>query len=205
MPDLLNENLQTFLDRLADRTPTPGGGGATALNGAIACAQARMVVAYSINPKTDPSAREALEDAAGQLKRCDQMLRQLISEDAVAYENMAAVRKAARQDDRQTGDFTAAVLAAITVPMEMAAVASTALKVMDDVKSLASRYLLSDLGVAAALAHATARAARYSVRVNVREINDVQQREEHINQVNSMVEHCAAHCASIEEYVSDHL
>ncbi len=205
MTDLLDGNLHTFLDRLAERTPTPGGGGATALCGAVACAQARMVVAYSTTKKTDPGAHEALEHAAGRLERCDRMLRRLIAEDAAGYENLAAVGKAARQDEGRTGEYQVALAAAIAVPLEMAAVASTALKIMDEVKTMANPRLLSDLGVAAVVAESTARAARYSVRVNVREISDAKQRSEYHAQIDSIVDHCINHRASVESYVLNRL
>ncbi len=47
MDDLTKLTVESFLDEVADRTPTPGGGAVSALAGALACAMARMVAAYS--------------------------------------------------------------------------------------------------------------------------------------------------------------
>ncbi len=38
-----------FLKRLSEKTPTPGGGAVCALNGAIACAQLKMICEYTKN------------------------------------------------------------------------------------------------------------------------------------------------------------
>ncbi len=179
--------LDRFLGALASRTPTPGGGAAAGACGAIACALAEMVAAYSVakpavggGQTSAASASTASASTAGggsppdpaqaiqaRLAVCRRMLRQLMDEDAAAYEAMTAARREAKADASFKPAYESAALAATRVPMEIMAASATSLALMDELKDRASRFLLSDLGAAAAMALAAARAADYSVRVNL--------------------------------------
>lgn len=205
MDDLTKLSLDSFLDRTADRTPTPGGGGVTGGAGALACALARMVTAYSTGKKTEPADRARLETTAGLLHRADQLLRALITQDAVAYTNMTEAAKVAKDDPSSRAAYDDAVLAAAAVPMEMAAIASNVLSTMDGCKNIVNRFLLSDLAIVAVLADATARAARYTVQVNARELNDIAGRAKFLSDTDEILENCARHRDSIETYVRGHL
>jgi formiminotetrahydrofolate cyclodeaminase len=205
MDDLAALSIDEFLDRVADRTPTPGGGGVAGLAGALACTMGRMVAAYSIKRSTVAPACARVESLSGQLKVTDQLLRGLITQDGVAYGEMTAARKALQDGRLEAPAYHNAVLRAIAVPMEMSAAVSRALAAMDAFKVDANPYLLSDLGVAAVLAHATARAASYSVRINVAELTDEGMRERIVTDVEQTVQRCTEHCDSIEAYVRGHL
>ena len=145
---------------------------------------------------------------ASRLHRADQLIRALITQDATAYADMVAHRKeakAAGDDATAQTAYAAAVLAALAVPMEMAAVASNALATIDEFKTAANRYLLSDLAIAAVLADATARAARYSLRINAFELSDGPTRVEILANADRIVERCTHHLESVESFVRDHV
>jgi formiminotetrahydrofolate cyclodeaminase len=214
MDDLTKLGIDEFLDRTADRTPTPGGGSVTAAAAALACALARMVAAFSSGKKTTPPVRTQVEETARRLHRADQLLRALITRDATSYAGMTEAAKdwkaasaagPVEQDASVRKVYADAVLAAVAVPLEVAAIASNALATMDEFKAVASQYLLSDLAIAAILADATARAARYTVHVNAREFDDAATRGTVLAEIDGIIEHCAGHRASVEEFVRDHL
>jgi len=210
MNDLTEQSLETFLDAVAKRGPTPGGGSVTATAGALAASLARMAVAYSVGSETVGGAHptELIESVAAQLRRVDQRLRALITQDAEAYAAMTATAKAAKATPGGSPEQAAhdhAVMGAIAVPMETAALASQALSAMDDVKEITNPYLLSDLGVAATLAGATVRAARLMVLVNAPEVRNATTRAKLLADIDAVVEHGAAHAESIESRVSGHL
>ncbi|UCE59956.1 MAG: cyclodeaminase/cyclohydrolase family protein [Phycisphaerales bacterium] len=205
MDDFTQLNVAKFLDQVADRTPTPGGGGVTGLAGAAACAMGRMVAAYSVGKKTGPEKRRQVEAVMAHLARADQLMRALITRDAEAYKTMADAAKAKGEDPSTQSAYQDAVLAAIAVPMEMAAISSAALSTMAEFAGIASKYLISDLGIAAVLADAAARAAAYSVLVNAREITDASVKAKVLSDLGAMLEHCAQHRESIEATVADRL
>ena len=204
MNDFTAPTIDDFLDSLAARTPTPGGGSVTAAAGALSCAMARMVAAYSVRKKTESAVREQIESAAERLEEADRLLRNLMVQDAEAYEHMTAAAKVAKENASAKAAHQEAVLAAISVPVEMAALASDVLVVMDEFKAAASPYLLSDLGVAAVLAEATARAAWFSVRVNVCELTDDRTPVKVMADIDQVVARCAPLRQSIESFVRAH-
>ncbi len=230
MDDFAKLSVDDFLNQVAERTPTPGGGGVTGAAGALACALAHMVAAYSVGKRTDPAVKARIEAAASRLHNADEILRALITQDATAYADMTeAAKKVTQAADVKPrgpshaeatssssrspprpkraaqGTYTEAVMAAIAVPMEMAGVASEALAAMDRLKTVASRHLLSDLGIAAVLAEATGRAARYTISTNVGELTDGAVRKKLLADIDQVVAHCAGYRESIEAFVRDRL
>ncbi len=197
--------LEDFLDQVAARVPTPGGGGVTAATGALACAMARMVAAYSMGKKTSPGNRMRVGALGQRLQRADELLRALVTQDGIAYTKMTEAIKNAGENPKDKEKLAAAVMGAIAVPMEMAALVSEILAIMNEFKGMANRYLLSDLGVAAVLADATARAARYSIQVNLGQLEDEDTRAKVRREIDETVDHCSRHRASVESFVRGNL
>lgn len=178
-----------FLDRLAAKTPTPGGGGAAAITGAIGCALARMVAAYSVGKAGDAAAEAQLAHSLASLERADQMLRRLVDEDAAAYTELTAARRAARADAAQQTAYQAAVRIAATVPLETAAIASAVIETIDSIKACANPHLMSDLAAAAEIVRAAARAAACTVRANAPLIADEHDRASISEQLDTILLH----------------
>ena len=105
MDDLAGLSIDEFLNRVADRTPTPGGGAVAGLAGALACAMGRMVAAYSLRKDAAAPVREQVESVAGQLAVADQLLRGLISRDGAAYAAMTEARKAVREGRAEASTY----------------------------------------------------------------------------------------------------
>src|SRR5262245_5876212 len=85
MQPLASYTIADFLEALAARTPTPGGGAVASAVGATAAALARMVVAYSLGKKSLAAHQPALEIAARELDVARALLLRLADEDAAAY------------------------------------------------------------------------------------------------------------------------
>jgi formiminotetrahydrofolate cyclodeaminase len=205
MNEFTKLKLDDFFNRIADRTPTPGGGAVAAASGALACAMGRMVAAYSIGKKTEPTRRVRVESVLDRLARADRAMRRLIVEDAAAYTRLTEAAKAIRESESAKPEHQAALATAILVPLEMMGLAVETLAVLDEFKEDASRYLLSDLGVAAVLAEATAHAARYSVLVNLRDLQQVEDRRHTHTEVAHLLDRSSRHRESIEDFVSPFL
>ena len=205
MDELTSLKLETLLDRVADRAPTPGGGSVAATAGALACALARMAAAYSVNQRTPSDQRKRIDDTAAKLRRVDELLRALITRDATVYAAMTAAAKATKDDPAAGPARERAVLDALAVPMQTAALASQALTLMDEMKEVTNPYLLSDLGVAAVLAGATAKASRYMVLVNAAEVGSPAVRDKLLAESDAILRHCAARAEAVEAFVERYL
>ena len=202
MEDFASLSVHEFLGATAKRIPVPGGGAVAALSGALSSAMARMVAAYSIGKNTSEQVRPKIEEVSKRLSRADHLFRALMTQDAEAYASMTAAAKA-RREESESGSkaYQDAVLAAIGVPMEMAALAADTLETLDSFKTMASRHLISDLGVASVLAEATAQAAAYSVRINLRELAASDLRLKIEADLDKTLDRCTAGRDSLERFV----
>jgi len=179
--------LNGFLDALAARNATPGGGAVAAAGGALACALARMVAAYSKSNKADPHAQRIVVESAEQLERADALLRGLLLEDMRAYDALTEATRRARDDASAKPDHQAALMVAAMVPMEVAATACESLAIVERLQPAASRHLVSDLGVASVLAEATVRAASYMVYVNAYALDDPEIRQKVNHEIDQLL------------------
>jgi formiminotetrahydrofolate cyclodeaminase len=208
-----------FLDRVAARTPTPGGGSVTCLAGALGCALGRMVVAYSLMAKTESPVRARLESAARRLQLADELFRGLVTRDAQVFELLQAAAKSSKsgQADSKVGNqkrmadeikkpastpsvFANAVLDALAVPLEAAAAAAEALEMLDEERGLLNKHMLSDLGAAAALLDGVAAASAYFVKVNAAQLPDAETRGRVLADIEAIVLRAGRHRRAIEAF-----
>ncbi len=201
MDDLTKWSFDEFLNAVARKAPTPGGGSVAGAAGALACALARMAAEYSMGKNTKPSVRDKTAAILNRLRGADEILRGLVTQDAIAYAAMSAAGKAARENPAAKSAYQEAVLAAVAVPLEAAAVGAHALSAMDELKDLANPLLLSDLGVAAVLVEAAARAAWYMVTVNLPELTDAAMRAKLRGNIDETIRRCEAYRRSVEAFV----
>lgn len=197
--------LDEFLDAVAARQPTPGGGAVAGAAGALACAMARMVAAYSTKKHADPEPARAVTELTAHLERADRVFRSLVAEDARAYTALTEAARRLKDHPDTKADHDTALRVAIAVPMQMAAAACETLRLLKRLLPVANRYLLSDLGVAAVLADATARAAYQMVRVNTALLDDATARHEMEHQTLQLTTNARRVLADIESDLNERL
>jgi methenyltetrahydrofolate cyclohydrolase len=153
-PDsFLDQPVRDLLDQLAARTPTPGGGGAAAVTGAMAAGLVAMAARFSA--KQLPEAG----DLADQADRLRFMAAQLADMDARAYTAVLATRGPERKE---------ALLAAAMMPLEIAAIGARVAALAVRVAEAGNPNLRGDAVTGALLAAASARSAACLVDINVR-------------------------------------
>jgi formiminotetrahydrofolate cyclodeaminase len=166
----LDEPLPSWIAALASATPTPGGGGASALTGALAGALAEMVGQLTVGRTkfrdVEPAVRAILATLA---ERRAELLR-LVDEDAHAYTAVSAAYAMARASDDERRDRDAAIQRALVHAMEPPrSVAVASLRVLQLARELAeigNPTVASDAGCAALLAEAAVRCAGLNVLAN---------------------------------------
>ncbi len=170
-PILATRTLGDFLDQLAAKTPTPGGGAVASAVGALGTALGDMVLAYSIGKKNLAEHEPKLREASATLGRARLVLLELAAEDEEAYGLVNELSRLPADDERRSGLPEATVVAA-RVPLACMAACIGVLGVLEALPGITNRYLRSDLAIAAILAEAATRAAAWNVRVNLPGIED---------------------------------
>jgi formiminotetrahydrofolate cyclodeaminase len=186
-----NTTLGRFLEAAAARQPAPGGGSVTALVGALAASMGEMVVNYSLGKKGLEAHQPDLRAALAELTRARGLMLQLMAEDQLAYEALAAARKLPENSPQRRDQYPAALLACISTPQAVAAAAVAVLGLCDRLVDISNRHLLSDLAVSADLAMATVRCAVYNVRVNLTDVTDPADRQAIEASVGQVLSHAA--------------
>jgi formiminotetrahydrofolate cyclodeaminase len=190
-------SIAVFLDALAARQPTPGGGSVAALAGALAAATGEMAVNYSLGKKDLAAFAGELQPVKEQLQHARDVLVGLMVEDQGVYQALSAARKTPESDPQRKAKIDAALLAAIRIPEAIGASAVAILDECDRIINFVNFHLLSDLAVCADLAMATARCAVYNIRVNLADVTDPADRQ----RIESTMSHLLTRAAALIQKV----
>ena len=166
--DWTSEPLRDYLLRLGSAAPTPGGGSAAALAGALAAALGRMVVSVAQEKSPHPDHARLLAAFSSQR---DGFLR-LAADDERAFDAVMAALRLAKDDAARPAALEAALVGAADVPLRAAASCLSLLETLREAEPHASRAIVSDIGAAAHLALACLSSSLLNVRVNERSIKD---------------------------------
>ena len=163
MTSFLDQPVRGFLDQVAARTPAPGGGVAAAVTGAMAAGLVAMAARFSA---TQLSGASDLADQADKLRL---MAAQLADMDARAYAAVLDVfRRRGDADQAWEAQRREALLAAATVPLEIAEIGARVAELAVRVAQDGNPNLRGDAVTGALLAAASARSAASLVDINVR-------------------------------------
>ncbi len=163
--------MRAFSEDLASDRAVPGGGSAAACAGALGAALAAMVGRIA-GKKDAGAASEYVAEVDG--LRAD--LLRLVDEDATAFAKVAVAMKLPRttQEEKRERRETmqAALFDAARVPLETARISRRLLDSCERGTRIATDSTVSDLGVAALLAHAALEGAALNVKINLASIKD---------------------------------
>ena len=170
---LESETAVGFLESIAARTPTPGGGSVAAYCGAMAGALLAMVARLN-DKKTEPGPLHALIEQAESLMA---RLHALVKEDADAFNAVMAAYKLPDADEKKAPALQTAQIGAARVPLETMRVGLSVLELSLEGLRKSKANCLSDAGVAAYLADAAIASARLNVLINLPGIADTGERD----------------------------
>ncbi|MCD6303365.1 MAG: cyclodeaminase/cyclohydrolase family protein [Planctomycetes bacterium] len=169
--DMLSMSVRRFVAATAARTPTPGGGSVAGVVAALAAALGEMALNFTRGKKKFAAHQAVHQRMARRLARAREMAQQLVSDDAAAFESyQQAARMADSPEKQQAMQLATAV--AIDVPRQLAKLAVAVLGDLHELADKCSKWLISDLLAAAALAEAACRLSDYNVRINLRGVAD---------------------------------
>ena len=168
--------LDQFLDALASNTPTPGGGTAAAVGGAMGASLAEMVAALTLSKEKYAASHDAVRPIAEAARVARQEFVSLASEDSEAYESVVAARRLPKDTEEQKAERAEKIAAAnkhaSEVPMRTARAAVRLLAALPDLAAKGNPNAISDAGAAALLLDACVEAALLNVGINLPGIED---------------------------------
>ncbi|MDD5922580.1 MAG: cyclodeaminase/cyclohydrolase family protein [Eubacteriales bacterium] len=176
MTALINQTLSAFTESLADKSPVPGGGGASALTGALAASLGEMVASLTIGKKkyqeTEPSMIKWRTEMDGLRIR----LLDLVDQDAAAFRPLAEAyhmpKDTEEQRKKKAEVMELRLCDACTVPLEIMRTCESVLVLLGEFAEHGSKIAVSDAGCGAALAKAALESAALNVYINTASMND---------------------------------
>ncbi|MCA9242487.1 MAG: cyclodeaminase/cyclohydrolase family protein [Phycisphaerales bacterium] len=168
---LIDMPLRGFLERLGSVEPTPGGGAAAALAGAMGASLGRMVCELTRGPRFAPVA-EQIDQLADQFGRTAAVLRRLVDEDAYAYQGLSAALKLPKDDATRAARLRESATLAASVPLQVAVLSRATIGDIERLRPIANPNLTADVTSAAALSHAAIVAACANVEANLPFVDD---------------------------------
>jgi formiminotetrahydrofolate cyclodeaminase len=165
-----------FLEALASPDPTPGGGTAAAVAGAMGASLLVMVTGLAKSNTNTDEERAALAAARQALAPLVATLTQLADADAAAFDQVMGAYRLPKATDEDKAARSAAIQAALqgatTVPLQTLRACAHAMAHAETVAAGGNRSAVSDVGVAIGLLEAAAAGAEANVRINLGSVKD---------------------------------
>lgn len=196
---------QDFINELASKAPTPGGGGASAYCGALATALASMVGNLTVGKKTYAAVEDEVKEALIQLEEQRNKFVELIDKDAQAFEPLSRAYRLPRATSEELAHknkvMQQALVGATEVPLEIMEICAQVITTSKFLAHNGSRLALSDVGVAVLFAKAALKGASLNVYANASSMANEAQARSYIQQADRLIEEYGALADELYEYV----
>ncbi|MBC8201001.1 MAG: cyclodeaminase/cyclohydrolase family protein [Planctomycetes bacterium] len=199
MNQIGTQSVNEFLADLSAKQPTPGGGAVAGLLAALSTSLGQMVLAYTDGKKKYTQHKQLHDDCVSFLRAASEEAIVLANEDAEAYEKMNALWKLEIDDPIRTESWDTALQNAIAVPMKTMELSHRILVTIQTLIGKTNALLVSDIVIAAILAEAAARSARLNVEINLKQLENTQERSSLENKTTTLLSECLALCKTIED------
>jgi formiminotetrahydrofolate cyclodeaminase len=161
-----------FVELLASKASVPGGGGASALVGAIGMALGSMVGNLTTGKKKYAEVEADIINLLDKANALQKELLRLVDEDAVVFEPLAKAYGIPKEDPTRVQIMEEALRLACTVPMDIMRLSAKAIELQDEFAKKGSTLALSDAGVGAVFCKAALQGASLNVFINTQAMTD---------------------------------
>jgi formiminotetrahydrofolate cyclodeaminase len=170
--DLVNRSCADFVEELASKEPTPGGGGASAFVGAIGVALCSMVGNLTLGRKKYAAVEADVRTMLDKGRQLQDRLVALVDEDAKAFEPLSKAYAIPKDDPGRAATMEAVLTKACSAPLDMMRCCGEAIDLLSEMLAKGSTLLVSDVGVGAACCKAALQGASMNIYINTGSLAD---------------------------------
>lgn len=171
-----DQTIDTFLQQLSSKAPIPGGGGASALVGALSASLTHMVAALTVGKPKYAAVEAEMNELLKQTEALTDRFLALMDEDADAFEPLAQAYRLPKETDADKAEkavrMEAALKSAVKPPIAIMEACAEALPLIALCAEKGSVVAVSDAGVAASLCRAALEGASLNVFINTQGMQD---------------------------------
>jgi methenyltetrahydrofolate cyclohydrolase len=188
---ITQNSIDEFLDRLASGDPTPGGGSAAAIMGAMGAALVSMVCNVSIGKKGYESVEAELRAILAKSEALRHRLAAMVAEDVAAFDGLMAAYKLPKASDDDKAARAAAIQASLRratlVPLDCARVCGEVIGLARRAGAQGYQHVISDAGVGVSAAYSALRSAALNVFINAPALKDREFAERSIQEIENLL------------------
>ena len=166
--DITQESCRCFVEQLASSAPTPGGGGAAALVGAIGTALGHMAGNLTVGKARYAHVQTEILALNARCALLEQQLMNQVQADAQGFLPLAAAYKLPKDTPGYDDIMQQAQMAACETPLKIMRLCCEALDCIAVVAEKGSRLAVSDAGCGAVCCKAAMQAAALTVFINTK-------------------------------------
>lgn len=170
------KSCREFTRILASAAPTPGGGGASALVGALGTALGSMVGNLTLGKKKYDSVQEEIKTVLVKTEALQNEFLSLVEEDGEVFEPLSKAYGLPKntEQERQKRDevMEEALRLACSVPIKIMEVAMKAIMLHEELAVKGTRIAISDVGVGVLLCKSALMGASLNVYINTKLMKD---------------------------------
>lgn len=194
--------MEKFLNDLSSKEPVPGGGGASALIGAIGCALCSMVGNLTTGKKKYADYQERLNELLPWLEAHREVLLADIKRDADAFYPLSQAYSLDKNDPATEGIMEKALYDAANAPMQIIEDVYALVPILEELADNGSRLAISDVAVAAAACHAALRGAVMNIYINTKSMKNREVADEMNAKAKEMVTDGCKRCDTVYEKIA---
>lgn len=164
--------LNDFAEVLASKEAVPGGGGASAMVGAIGVALGNMVGSLTVGKKTYADVEEDMQAWMKQAESLRQELLEGMDADAEAFLPLAKAYSIPKDDPNRATVMEEALRMACAAPMDLMRTICASIDLLQGFAQKGSKLAISDAGVGAVCCKAALQGASLNVFINTKSMKD---------------------------------
>jgi formiminotetrahydrofolate cyclodeaminase len=173
---IMQRPLEGFLDDLASGSPTPGGGSAAAVIGAMGAALVSMVCNVTLGKKGQEAVAPDMQAVRGECERLRARLTAMVAEDVAAFDGLMAAYRLPKGTDeeksRRADAIQSTLRAATETPLACARACAEVVALSRRAGEKGYSGVVSDAGVGVLAANSALRSAALNVYINAPALKD---------------------------------
>jgi methenyltetrahydrofolate cyclohydrolase len=176
MTEIKNQPIQNFLDNLASKSATPGGGSAAALMGAQGAALVSMVCNLTIGKPKFADVEAEMQEVLGKTEILRSQLTGLIQADIDVFNRLMSKYALPKESEDEKATRSAAIQAvlqeATNVPMQCVHACAEVIRLSKIAAELGNPSAVSDAGAAVMAAYGGLKSSALNVYINAGSLKD---------------------------------
>jgi methenyltetrahydrofolate cyclohydrolase len=206
---ITQNTLDEFLGALASRAPTPGGGSAAALIGAMGAGLISMVCNVTLGKKGMEEVASEMRAVCTESEALRLRLTAMIAEDIAAFDGLMAAYRLPKSNDAEKAQRGAAIqnslIGATNTPLEVARACADVIKLSRRAAQHGFSGVISDAGVGVLAAQTALRSAALNVEINAPLLEDRAFAAEASNELQDLLEFCGRESEAVFSLVRTRL